>query len=155
VQPRKKNLPARYLSGGLALAAVLLLSCPPVHSLTCEECREMENKGKILADQVEAKSKEMKTAFSGRQYDKVTAIREQITDLRKQIFDLSRNRDACIDVCTPDGMKREECLKIKLEISKLEADAPRSPENDKKTDELYLRLLNCNKELKHLLNESR
>lgn len=149
----QKSLLTTALIAVLALVSLPLIGPVPVAALTCAECREIEKNRRAYSEELEQKGLELKAAFDKRAYDKVTQINLRLSELRKQLSELSAYGDACEKACKPETVKAEECRSLKIEIGKLESEGGQSADHVKRIDELYKNLLRCNQELRRALGK--
>jgi hypothetical protein len=129
------------------ITASLLLCAQGAGAITCEECREMDKKRSLLAQEISQKDKDLTAAFDKKQFKKVTQMRSEVTALRKKYLEFKGSEEECKKACRPDAIKNGECRKIMVDIVKLE-DAEEV--NTEKVDSLYRDLYKCKKELEQL-----
>jgi uncharacterized protein len=138
-------------------AAMVVISVMVVglaHSITCEECQEVEKKVKAAQKELSEKGKELKVAFDKEQYATVTEVRNRMTELRSKLLQLRKQTAQCRDACKPEVVKAAECRKIKVTIGKLDSEGPQSADQIRRVDQLYRDLANCNDELRRMLGRS-
>lgn len=149
---RKSFLKAAQLAAAILMMLPVLIATP-AFAITCEECQEIDKNRRAYSDELEQKSQELKAAFEKRAYDKVSQINVRLNDLRKQLAELSKHNQACVDACKPETVKAHECRGIKLEIRKLESEGLKAADQMKKIDDLYRDLLKCNQDLRRMLGD--
>lgn len=135
-------------------AAVTLLAAGSAHSITCEECREIDKNVKAAQKELTEKAKELKNAFDKKEYSTVTQVRNRMNEIRLKLLELRKQTDNCRDACRPDVVKAAQCRKIKTEIAKLDTEGPQSADQKKRVDQFYRDLAACNRELRRILGGS-
>lgn len=131
----------------LLIAASLLLCAQGAGAITCEECREIDKKRSLLAQEISQKDKDLTKAFDKKQFKKVTQIRNEVTALRKKLMEFKGSEEDCKKACRPDAIKYAECRQIMADIVRLEDS---EEVNTEKVDSLYKDLYKCKKELEQL-----
>ena len=131
----------------LLIAASLLLCAQGAGAITCEECRELDKKRGLLAQEISQKDKDLTAAFDKKQFKKVSQIRNEVTALRKKYLEFKGGEDDCKKACRPDAIKNAECRQIMADIVRLEDS---EDVNTEKVDSLYKDLYKCKKELEQL-----
>jgi hypothetical protein len=145
----------RHTIGGALLAALLILAAGPAFCLTCEQCKKIEKSERDYTRQEAEKSAELRAAFEKGDYERVQTIKNQVTEIRKQLIEWRKTRPECRDACRPKNVKAELCSKLKLEIVQMEARSSGSPKEIAQIDELYRSLRHCHMQLKKMLEKSR
>jgi chromosome segregation ATPase len=152
---RRENLSRYTIGGALLLAVLLILTADPAFCLTCEQCKKIEKSEREYTRQETEKSAELRAAFEKGDYERVQKIKNEITELRKQLIEWRKTRPECREACRPKNVKAELCSKLKLEIVQMEARNSGSPEEIEKIDALYRSLRHCHMQLKKMLEKSR
>jgi hypothetical protein len=136
-------------------AFFVLLGCSAAFSISCDECQDIIKEIRTIDEDVKTRRKDLDEANKNKEYKKVVEINEEITRLRRKIVDLQRTSDPCREACTPERIQFDKCNKIKLTIVEMESASSGRGEENKKIDELYRSLLECNKELRRLQRTAR
>ncbi len=142
----------KTISAIVVVVGLILVMPWPVFSITYERCQEIEKEKVQVRKEIAEGEEEMKSAFRQRQYDKVKALRNSITELRKRLVELRKTDTDCREASKPEEVKKSECEKIKRELLALDTDEQQSEEQIKKIDELYRRLLRCNEEWRRMVS---
>jgi predicted RNase H-like nuclease (RuvC/YqgF family) len=132
------------------VAALLLYSAGAAHCVTCDECQELEKNRGVTQQELTQKEKDLETAFKRKEFQKVTEIRNQITDLRKKLMEMQDKSKDCKNACKPDVIKEAQCRKLLSEINTLESTPSGTEAGTEKLDGLYRDLRKCNQELQEL-----
>lgn len=130
--------------------ALVFCSAGVARSITCDECQEIEKNKAVTQQDLTQKEKDLETAFKKKEFQKVTEIRNQITDLRKKLIDFMDKGKDCKAACKPEVIKEAECKKLRGEINTMESASSNTEADAEKVDALYRDLRKCNKELQEL-----
>lgn len=135
------------------VAALLLSGTEVARSITCDECQELDKNKVVTQQQLNQKEKELESWFKKKAFQKVTEVRNEITDLRKKMMEFDDKQKNCRDACKPEVIKEAECRKLRNEINTLESAPSEENSTTEKVDALYRDLRRCNKELEELTKE--
>jgi predicted RNase H-like nuclease (RuvC/YqgF family) len=132
------------------VVALLLCVTGAARCITCDECQELEKNKGVNQQELTQKEKDLETSFKRKEFQKVTEIRNQITDLRKKLMEIEDKSKGCKDACKPDVIKEAQCRKLRNEINTLESTPSGTEKDTEKLDGLYRDLRKCNKDLQEL-----
>jgi hypothetical protein len=118
--------------------------------VTCDECQELDKNKAVTQQELNQKEKDLETSFKRKEFQKVTEIRTQITDLRKKLLEMQDKGKDCKDACKPEVIKEAQCRKLIGEINTLESAPSGTQKDTEKVDGLYRDLRQCNKDLQEL-----
>jgi hypothetical protein len=117
-------------------------------ALTCEECREFDRERSRIQLELTKKEHDMERAFKKKEFRKVSELRNEINELRRQHLTLKGKEPECKIACRPDVVKEAECNKIIAELAEMDKESVTSEDETKRIDERYKDLSVCNRELK-------